>query len=70
MSSKSSRRMSVTRPVKGGLFPLKPRRRFAKSPAHQSPAKTTDRGIRVWNADGRVCCQARLQSRVMDSLQA
>ena len=43
MSSKSSRRMSVTKPVKGGLFPLKPRRRFAKSPAHQSPAKTTDR---------------------------
>jgi len=35
--------MSVTRPVKGGLFPLKPRRRFAKSPAYQSPAKTTDR---------------------------
>jgi len=35
--------MSVTRPVKGGLFPLKPRRKFAKSPAYKSPAKTTDR---------------------------
>ena len=43
MSSPKSKRMSVTRPVKGGLFPLKPRRRFAKSPAYQSPAKTTDR---------------------------
>lgn len=39
----SSRRMSVTRPVKGGLLPMKPRRRFAKSPAHQSPEKTIDR---------------------------
>ena len=39
----SSRRLSVTKPAKGGLFPLKPRRRFAKSPAHQSPSKTTDR---------------------------
>ena len=43
MSSSSSRRLSVTKPVKGGLFPLKPRRRFAKSPAYKSPAKTTDR---------------------------
>lgn len=42
MSSPRSSR-SVTRKVKGGLLPLKPRRRFAKSPAHQSPAKTTDR---------------------------
>lgn len=42
MSGRRSPR-SVSRPVRGGPIPLKPRRRFAKSPAQQSPAKTTDR---------------------------